>query len=118
MQTLVVAGCDGNVRRRDRQVPFHLSRNIADTIHTFLIERVEGDADLPEAQYEKGGRRGKISSGPLITPPVGMITFALKSVVPSVRLSTIFRDLGPFVAMDIFRIALLTLVPSVVLVLV
>ncbi len=53
-----------------------------------------------------------------ITPPVGMNAFVLKSVVPDVRLGTIFRGLVPFVALDILRIALLTLVPSLVLILV
>ncbi|OUD09770.1 C4-dicarboxylate ABC transporter permease [Marivivens niveibacter] len=52
-----------------------------------------------------------------ITPPVGMNAFVLRSVVPDVRLGTIFRGLGPFVAMDIVRVALLTLVPSMVLLL-
>ncbi|MBN9889356.1 TRAP transporter large permease [Salipiger abyssi] len=52
-----------------------------------------------------------------ITPPVGMNAFVLRSVVPDVRLSTIFRGLGPFVIMDVLRIGLLTLVPSLVLLL-
>jgi tripartite ATP-independent transporter DctM subunit len=53
-----------------------------------------------------------------ITPPVGMNAFVLRSVVPDVRLSTIFRGLGPFVLMDLVRIGLITLVPSLVLLLV
>jgi tripartite ATP-independent transporter DctM subunit len=52
-----------------------------------------------------------------ITPPVGMNAFVLRSVVPDVKLGTIFRGLGPFVAMDIVRVGLLTAVPSLVLVL-
>ncbi|MBE3639934.1 TRAP transporter large permease [Mangrovicoccus algicola] len=50
-----------------------------------------------------------------ITPPVGMNAFVLRSVVPDVRLGTIFRGLVPFVAMDVLRVALLTLVPGLVL---
>ncbi|KAB2540592.1 C4-dicarboxylate ABC transporter permease [Salipiger aestuarii] len=52
-----------------------------------------------------------------ITPPVGMNAFVLRSVVRDVPLGTIFRGLGPFVAMDILRVALLTAVPGLVLVL-
>ncbi|MDA9207713.1 TRAP transporter large permease [Octadecabacter sp.] len=50
-----------------------------------------------------------------VTPPVGMNAFVLRSVVPDVRLSTIFKGLVPFVAMDVLRVALLTAVPSLVL---
>ncbi|MBU2962430.1 TRAP transporter large permease [Citreicella sp. C3M06] len=52
-----------------------------------------------------------------ITPPVGMNAFVLRSVVPDVPLSTIFRGLGPFVVMDVLRVALLTAVPGLVLLL-
>ncbi|MGR3802849.1 TRAP transporter large permease [Marinibacterium profundimaris] len=52
-----------------------------------------------------------------ITPPVGMNAFVLRSVVPDVRLGTIFRGLGPFVMMDVVRVALLTAVPGLVLLL-
>ncbi|MAC82485.1 MAG: C4-dicarboxylate ABC transporter permease [Rhodobacteraceae bacterium] len=52
-----------------------------------------------------------------ITPPVGMNAFVLRSVVPDVRLGTIFRGLGPFVAMDVVRIGLLTAIPGLVLLL-
>jgi len=50
-----------------------------------------------------------------ITPPVGLNAFVLRSVVPDVRLGTIFRGLGPFVAMDVIRVGLLTLAPGLVL---
>ncbi|MBB96058.1 MAG: C4-dicarboxylate ABC transporter permease [Rhodobacteraceae bacterium] len=52
-----------------------------------------------------------------ITPPVGMNAFVLRSVVPDVRLGTIFRGLGPFVAMDVVRVGLLTAIPGLVLLL-
>ncbi|MCA0043935.1 TRAP transporter large permease [Celeribacter litoreus] len=52
-----------------------------------------------------------------ITPPVGMNAFVLRSVVPDVRLGTIFKGLGPFVVMDVVRVGLLTMVPSLVLLL-
>lgn len=53
----------------------------------------------------------------LITPPVGMNAFVLKSVVPDVPLNTIFKGLGPFILMDMLRIGLLILVPGMALVL-
>jgi len=52
-----------------------------------------------------------------ITPPVGMNAFVLRSVVPDVRLGTIFKGLVPFVAMDIMRVGLLTAAPVLVLLL-
>ncbi|WP_108258963.1 TRAP transporter large permease [Mangrovicoccus ximenensis] len=52
-----------------------------------------------------------------ITPPVGMNAFVLRSVVKDVDLRTIFRGLGPFVAMDVLRVALLLAVPGIVLLL-
>ena len=50
-----------------------------------------------------------------ITPPVGMNAFVLRSVVKDVQLSTIFRGLVPFVAMDLVRILLLIVVPALAL---
>ncbi len=52
-----------------------------------------------------------------ITPPVGMNAFVLRSVVPDVRLGTIFSGLGPFVVMDVLRVGLLTAMPGLVLLL-
>jgi len=51
----------------------------------------------------------------LITPPVGLNVFVLKSVLPDVRLGTIFRGIVPFVAADIVRLAIIVAVPGVVL---
>lgn len=53
----------------------------------------------------------------LITPPVGMNAFVLKSVVPDVPLNTIFKGLWPFIFMDMLRIGLLILVPGMALLL-
>ena len=53
----------------------------------------------------------------LITPPVGLNVFVLKGVVPDVTTGTIFRGVTPFWIADIFRLALLVLVPWLVLVL-
>ncbi|PHQ71846.1 MAG: C4-dicarboxylate ABC transporter permease [Sneathiella sp.] len=53
----------------------------------------------------------------LITPPVGLNVFILKSVVGDVSTATIFRGVTPFWIADIFRLALIVLVPWLVLVL-
>jgi len=53
----------------------------------------------------------------LITPPVGLNVFILKSVVGDVSTGTIFRGVTPFWIADIFRLALIVLVPWLVLVL-
>jgi TRAP-type C4-dicarboxylate transport system permease large subunit len=51
----------------------------------------------------------------LITPPVGLNVFVLKGVVGDVTTGTIFRGVTPFWIVDIIRLALLVLVPSLVL---
>ncbi|MDJ0630592.1 MAG: TRAP transporter large permease [Rhodobacter sp.] len=53
----------------------------------------------------------------LITPPVGLNVFILKGVVGNVSTGTIFRGVTPFWIADIFRLALIVLVPWLVLVL-
>jgi C4-dicarboxylate transporter DctM subunit len=51
----------------------------------------------------------------LITPPVGMNVFVIKSVATDASLGTIFRGVTPFVLMDIVRLALLIAFPAIVL---
>ncbi len=51
----------------------------------------------------------------LITPPVGLNVFVLKGVVGDVSTGTIFRGVTPFWVVDILRLLLLVLVPSLVL---
>ncbi|WP_349358014.1 TRAP transporter large permease [Stappia sp.] len=51
----------------------------------------------------------------LITPPVGLNVFILKSVVPDVATATIFRGITPFWVADILRLALIVLLPPLVL---
>lgn len=48
----------------------------------------------------------------LITPPVGMNVFVLKSVIKDVPISTIFRGVLPFWIADIFRLTFIILVPG------
>ncbi|MEY8839976.1 C4-dicarboxylate ABC transporter permease, partial [Cribrihabitans sp. XS_ASV171] len=47
--------------------------------------------------------------------PVGLNVFILKGVVGDVTTGTIFRGVTPFWIADIFRLALIVLVPVVVL---
>ncbi|MGX1101154.1 TRAP transporter large permease [Amorphus sp. MBR-141] len=53
----------------------------------------------------------------LITPPVGMNVFVLRSTLPDTQTSTIFRGVMPFVAADILRLLLIIAFPWLVLVL-
>lgn len=56
----------------------------------------------------------------LITPPIGMNAFVLKSVLPDeqygVRLGTIFRGITPFIAIDLVVLLILLLVPTLSLI--
>ena len=51
----------------------------------------------------------------LITPPVGMNVFVIKSVAPEVPISDIFRGVMPFILSDIVRLTLLILFPGLAL---
>jgi len=53
----------------------------------------------------------------LITPPVGLNVFILKGVVGDVTTATVFRGVTPFWIADLFRLALIVMVPWLVLVL-
>lgn len=48
----------------------------------------------------------------LITPPVGLNVFVLKTVLPDVKLSTIFKGVTPFWMADIVRLVLIATVPA------
>jgi len=48
----------------------------------------------------------------LITPPVGLNVYVLRGVLNDVKLSTIFRGVTPFVIADVFRLAVIVLVPA------
>lgn len=49
----------------------------------------------------------------MITPPVGMNIFVLRSVLPDIPTTTIFRGVMPFVAADILRAGLLVAFPVI-----
>ena len=51
----------------------------------------------------------------LITPPIGLNVFVLRSVLPDVPTGTIFRGVVPFWCADIVRLAIIVLVPGIAL---
>jgi tripartite ATP-independent transporter DctM subunit len=51
----------------------------------------------------------------LITPPVGMNVFTVRSVVPDIALGKIFRGVVPFVLADLVALALLMIFPGIAL---
>jgi len=51
----------------------------------------------------------------MITPPIGINVFVIRSVAPDVSLGTIFKGVMPFVGMDLFRLVLLVVFPGIVL---
>ena len=48
----------------------------------------------------------------MITPPLGINLFILRSIAPEVKLITIIKGIVPFVVTDIFRVAFIALVPA------
>jgi C4-dicarboxylate transporter, DctM subunit len=53
----------------------------------------------------------------LITPPVGLNLFILKSTIGNISLGKIYRGIMPFVAADILRLALMIAFPAIILIL-
>ncbi len=51
----------------------------------------------------------------LITPPVGMNVFVLKTMAPDIPIQSIFKGVLPFVLSDVIRLALLVAVPGIAL---
>lgn len=51
----------------------------------------------------------------LITPPIGLNVFVLKSVLPEISTGQIFRGVTPFWLADIVRLALIVLIPMIAL---
>ena len=49
----------------------------------------------------------------LITPPVGLNVFVLRSVLPDIPTPTVFRGVMPFVAADLVRLGLLVTFPAI-----
>lgn len=53
----------------------------------------------------------------LITPPVGLNVFVLRSVLPDIPTSAVFKGVMPFIAADVIRLSLLVAFPAITLVL-
>jgi len=51
----------------------------------------------------------------LVTPPIGLNCFIVNGVRPDISLETVFRGVGPFVAMDIATVGVLIAWPGIVL---
>ena len=51
----------------------------------------------------------------LITPPIGLNVFVIKSMLPDVPLKTIFKGITPFFIADLVRLALVVFIPSLAL---
>ena len=51
----------------------------------------------------------------LITPPIGLNVFVLKSMLPDIPLSRIFRGIVPFFAADVARLLLVVFFPGIAL---
>ena len=49
----------------------------------------------------------------LITPPVGLNVFVLRTVLPDIPTGTVFRGVMPFVAADVVRLAILVAFPAI-----
>ena len=49
----------------------------------------------------------------MISPPVGMNLFVINSLLPDVKLSTIFRGVWPFVMADVVRLGILIAFPAI-----
>jgi C4-dicarboxylate transporter DctM subunit len=53
----------------------------------------------------------------LITPPVGMNVFVLRTLLPEIPLGTMFRGVGPFIVADFVRLTVLIAFPAISLLL-
>ena len=51
----------------------------------------------------------------LISPPVGLNLFVINSLLPEVKLTTLYRGVWPFVVADIVRLGILIAVPAIAL---
>jgi C4-dicarboxylate transporter, DctM subunit len=51
----------------------------------------------------------------LISPPVGLNLFVINSLLPSVKLGTIYRGVWPFVMADVVRLGILIAFPAIAL---
>lgn len=50
----------------------------------------------------------------MVTPPIGMNVYAISGIAPDVPITTIFKGIIPFLIADMFHVAVLLFIPSVV----
>jgi TRAP-type C4-dicarboxylate transport system permease large subunit len=48
----------------------------------------------------------------LVMPPIGLNVFVINSIARDVKLETIYRGVMPFILVDIVRLAILVVFPS------
>jgi TRAP-type C4-dicarboxylate transport system permease large subunit len=48
----------------------------------------------------------------LITPPIGVNLFVIRSIAPDISMRTILSGMMPFISVDVIRILLLAAVPA------
>ena len=51
----------------------------------------------------------------LIHPPLGMLLYVVRALVPDIRMNDIFRGVLPFMVADLARLVLLIAFPGIVL---
>ena len=51
----------------------------------------------------------------LVTPPLGMNLFVMQGVAKDLSAATIIRGIGPFIAADVVRLAVIILLPALTL---
>lgn len=51
----------------------------------------------------------------LITPPIGINLFVIKSMAPDIRIQSIFSGVVPFIVADLVRVTIIVLFPGIVL---
>jgi len=48
----------------------------------------------------------------LITPPIGVNLFVIRSVMPDIQMMTVIRGVIPFIVVDLARVLLIAAVPA------
>ncbi len=48
----------------------------------------------------------------LITPPIGVNLFVIRSVMPDIQMMTVIRGVIPFIVVDLVRVLLIAAVPA------
>jgi TRAP-type C4-dicarboxylate transport system permease large subunit len=51
----------------------------------------------------------------LITPPVGMNVFVIRTMLPEIPIGTLYKGVLPFIVADILRVSIIIFFPTIVL---